>query len=80
MLFDRMSFIHVGKCICYRASHCRLVEECSRITKTHRVGDELRWVSWGRLVVLVGEVEALQLVAENAIDTRPHPTRLLRMC
>ena len=54
----------------------RLVEECARIVHEQSTGKETRWISWGRLVTLIGETEAIQRTkVERSLKTKPHPSR-----
>ena len=56
--------------------YARLVSECERIVHESSHGSETRWVSWGRLVTLIGEAEAITRTRdEKSIATKPHPTR-----
>ena len=48
----------------------RVIEETTMLVQSETTGRDDRWVSWGRLCVLITETEAKELLDEGFLDTR----------
>eukprot|EP00969_Alexandrium_andersonii_P205375 9074392-Alexandrium_andersonii.AAC.1 len=52
-----------------------LLEEWTTLTQGQKQGADVRWISKGRLEMMVGKEEASELIEEGSIKSKPNPDR-----